>query len=454
MEREEFRLDDLPTGWLIAGGVGMLVVRTMLGVADSNLVLLNRARVKQRAEEGDARSRRLDDLLEDRHRLHACLAMCRTTLSILLGALAVWIAKASYPHNLSAQGLTLLATVVGVLFLEILSRRLAWVDPERLALTLLPFYVLVDRVASPLVGLFGMLTTGMARLAGRPHLARPVEREVTGEDIRLLVESGHDLEESEKEMLTSIFELSETLAREIMVPRVDMIAVDVTASLERVLELCAERGLSRLPVYQGSVDDVVGVVLTKDLIGLVKESRMDTPLRELLRPAHFVPGSKKVDELLREMQRDKIAMAIVVDEYGGTDGLITMEDLVEEIVGEITDEYDTDVQTLELLDDGSVTVDARMNIEDVNGKLDLSLPWHEYETLGGYVYGLLGHVPAEGECTRAEGLDVQVEEVQGQRITRIRLRRVDRTPFLVPVGHGGARTEGAPTVGSILRRSG
>lgn len=430
----------------------MLVVRTMLGVADSNLVLVNRARVKQRTDEGDARSRRLDELLEDRHRLHASLAMCRTTLSILLGALAVWIAQARCPESLSTQGLAVLATVVGVLFLEILSRRLAWVDPERLALTLVPFYVLVDRVASPVVGVFSVLTTGMARLAGSPHLSRPVDREVTGEDIRMLVEAGHDLEESEKEMLTSIFELSETLAREIMVPRVDMIAVDADTSLERVLELCAERGLSRLPVYQGTIDEVVGVVLTKDLLGLVKESRMDTPLRELLRPAHFVPGSKKVDELLREMQRDKIAMAIVVDEYGGTDGLITMEDLVEEIVGEITDEYDQEEQILEVLADGSAVVDARMNIEDVNGKLDLSLPWHEYETLGGYVYGLLGHVPAEGECTRAEGLEVRVEEVQRQRITRIRLKRVDQTPLHLPESHAASRTNGNGTPGGTNPR--
>ena len=173
----------------------------------------------------------------------------------------------------------------------------------------------------------------------------------------MLVETGHDLEESEKEMLTSIFGLSETLAREIMVPRVDMVAVDVTTSLERVLELCAERGLSRLPVYRGSIDEVVGVVLTKDLLGVVRENRLDTPLHELLRPAHFVPGSKKVDELMREMQREKFAMAIVVDEYGGTDGLITMEDLVEEIVGEITDEYDQEAPHLEVLEDGAVLVE-------------------------------------------------------------------------------------------------
>jgi putative hemolysin len=425
-------LDDLPLGWLIGGGVLMLLTRTLLGVADSNLMVISRARLRQIEGEKPAAAR-LDGLLDDRHRLHACLALCRTTLSVVLGGFAVWVAKERFPLQVLAQGLTLAATVVGTLLVETVARRLALASPERLGASLVPFYLIVDRLASPVVEVFSSLSAAIARLAGGgPAASRPGEPEVASEDIHMLVEARQDLEENEKEMIHSIFGLSDTLAREVMVPRVDIVGVDVSTSLERVLDLCVEHGISRLPVYEGTVDNVVGVVSSRDLLGLVKESRMDVRLGDIVRPAYFVPGSKKVDELLRDMQREKVSMAIVVDEYGGTDGLITMEDLVEEIVGEITDEYDRDVPVAELLENGAVSLDAKMIIEDANALLDIALPADEYETVGGYVYGLLGHVPHEGETTESCGLTISVEEVRRQRITKIRVAREEGEPFVLP----------------------
>jgi CBS domain containing-hemolysin-like protein len=414
---------------LLVAASALLILRTVLGVADSNLVLLSRSKLRQMAEDGHRGSQRLDELLEDRHRLHASLAVCRTSMSVLLGAITVWISREFVGH-ISPQVAIVAVAILFVLFFEIMARRLAWLNPERLGSNMVWFYVLVHRAALPFVTVLSALTSFVTRLAGS---VPPSERHVTEDDIRLLVEAGQDLEEREKEMIHSIFELSDTLAREVMVPRVDMVAVEVATSLARVLEISLEHGLSRLPVYEGTVDNVIGVLSTKDLLALMKDGKMDnTTLRELLRPAYFVPASKKVDELLREMQRDKVAMAIVVDEYGGTDGLITMEDLIEEIVGEITDEYDKDTQAIELLKDGSVTIDAKTIIEDVNAALELDLPVDDYETIGGYVYGLLGHVPREGENTEVDGVVINVEQVQRQRITKVRLSHKDGTAFELP----------------------
>jgi CBS domain containing-hemolysin-like protein len=236
------------------------------------------------------------------------------------------------------------------------------------------------------------------------------------------------LAEEEKEMIHSVIELSDTIAREIMIPRLDIVAVEVNTPLTKVLDAAITHGLSRLPVFEETVDKVIGIVHTKDLLSLLREKKMDTPLKDNIRHAYFTPGSKKIDEMLREMQREKVAMAIVVDEYGGTDGLVTIEDIIEEIVGDITDEYDKEINSIELMDDGSYMVDAKTNIEDVNAELHIDLPTDEFETLAGYVYGLTGHIPHNGETIKADNITITVEKVIRQRISRVKILKEDKIP--------------------------
>ena len=429
-------------------GVGLLVLRTLLGVADSNLVLMRRSRLRPLTEEGDERAQRLEQVLDERHAVHASLSLCRSAMSVLLGAIAVWVPDL---QNLGpgVQGLSLGLTVLLTLFTEMAARRVAWNNPEKMGLGLVPFYSAVRRLTQPVLRPLSALASGVAGLFGSRPSAE-VEDGVTEDEIRLMVEAGRDIEESEKEMINSIFELSETIAREIMVPRVDVVAVEKGTPIADVLDRCLEKGLSRLPVYDQTVDNVVGLVSAKDLVARVREGRADGMLVELLRPALFVPASKRVDELMREMQRDKVAMAIVVDEYGGTDGLLTMEDLIEEIVGEITDEYDEDEPSVEVRPDGSVVLDAGMIIEDVNELLGTSFPADEYETIGGFVYGQLGHAPRKGDRAQCEGLVVSAEHVRGQRITRVWLARVDGLAFTpdiepTPRSNGHTPSSGAPS---------
>jgi CBS domain containing-hemolysin-like protein len=237
-----------------------------------------------------------------------------------------------------------------------------------------------------------------------------------------------EIETSERELIHSIFEFGDTVVREVMLPRPDMVAVDADATVVEAIETAISAGKSRLPAYDDSTDNIVGLVFLKDLVARRSTGEGNEPVRRSLRPARFVPDSKKVAELLREMQTEKFHMAIVVDEYGGTAGLVTMEDLLEEIVGEITDEYDVDEPTVERLPDGTLRVPGRTPIDEVNGLLGVELPQDDWDTVGGLVFSGLGHVPLEGECVTVSGIEFCAERVQGRRIVSVLISRLAEDP--------------------------
>jgi CBS domain containing-hemolysin-like protein len=231
------------------------------------------------------------------------------------------------------------------------------------------------------------------------------------------------IESQERHLIHSIFEFGDTLVREVMTPRPDMVAVEADDTVAAAIQQAIDRGFSRLPAYESSTDNIIGLVYLKDLVSLDRAGRGSDPVRVAVRPAVFVPEQKRVAELLREMQQKQFHMAIVVDEYGGTAGLVTMEDLLEEIVGEIADEYDRDEPQLERLGDGELRVPGRTPIDDVNDELDVELPSDEWDTVGGLLFNLLGHVPEEGETVCFQGLEFRAERVQGHRIVTVYVRR-------------------------------
>jgi CBS domain containing-hemolysin-like protein len=235
---------------------------------------------------------------------------------------------------------------------------------------------------------------------------------------------GSAIETEERELIHSIFEFGDTVVREVMLPRPDMVAVEADATVDEGILTAIEAGKSRLPAYEDTIDNIVGLVFLKDLVSRGAAGEGSGPVRESLRSAHFVPESKRVAELLREMQTEKFHMAIVVDEYGGTAGLVTMEDLLEEIVGEITDEYDVPEPAVERLGDGTLRVPGKTPIDEVNELLDVELPQDEWDTVGGLVFNTLGHVPIEGECLQVDGLEFCAERVQGRRIVSVIITRL------------------------------
>jgi len=245
------------------------------------------------------------------------------------------------------------------------------------------------------------------------------------------------IETEERELIHSIFEFGDTVVREVMRPRPDVIAVEVDATVDEAITIAINNGFSRMPAYEESIDNVVGLVFLKDLAARGAAGEGNEPVSTCLRPANFVPESKRVAELMREMQKEKFHMAVVVDEYGGTAGVVTMEDLLEEIVGEITDEYDIEEPQVERLTDGRLRVPGRTPIDDVNEELDADLPHEEWDTVGGLVFSTLGHVPAEGECVVFGGYEFCAERVQGRRIVSVLIKA------LAPSGPGAGRRRGS-----------
>lgn len=405
----------------------LLLLVAILSFSESALASVNRARVKALAQEGSVPAKMVDSLLEDRGRALSAIRIWNEILILLVGAVATYWAVRHLSTRLEISIAIFVLIIVCLIFGEIIPKRIASQKAESAAFALVRTVRLLSRVTLPIINAFTSLTNPVVKLFG---VEKETKSLVTEEEIKMMVETAKEqgiLEEREKDMIHSVFEMGETIAKEVMVPRPDMICVEINTPLPKVLDVATTQGFSRLPAYEGSIDNIVGIINTKDLLALFKEKKTDIPLHNIIRPAHFIPGSKKIDELLREMQKEKINLAIVVDEYGGTDGLVTMEDLIEEIVGEIADEYDKETQPVMKLPDGSYIVDAKMILEDANESLGISIPTDEFETVGGFVYGLLGRIPTEGESTETEDLILSAEKVVRQRITKVRIRKKEKT---------------------------
>jgi len=258
--------------------------------------------------------------------------------------------------------------------------------------------------------------------------AKKTPREKFEEEIESLAETEGEkvqtLEEDEKKMIHSIFELGETRAKEIMVPRIDMVCLEEGTTLEEIKELVRKRGHSRIPLFRESIDQIIGIVYVKDLFLEEKERVEKVDLTKLARRTYFVPENKKIDELLKEMRKEKVHLAIVVDEYGGTAGLVTLEDILEEIVGEIEDEYDKEEPPIQKIDEYNYRVAAKVSIHDLNEFLGFDLPEKEFETVGGLIYDLVGGVPEERKMIEYKGLSFEVEKMKGQRIVRVKVKKL------------------------------
>jgi putative hemolysin len=323
-------------------------------------------------------------------------------------------------------------SLVAVLFGLFVPRSIGARHAQTVLLLLVWPLELITWLTRPLVAVLFGLTRVLTRPFGGSPQAGAV---VTEEDIMSLVDTGQAqgvLQEREQRMITSIFAIAEKPVHEVMVPRTDIVAIDVDTPAEEILKIITNIGHSRIPVYEGSPDNIIGILYVKDLFRRLARGEKDVQIRPYLRPAQFVPESKKIDELLRDMQKDKIHIAIVVDEYGGTSGLVTIEDLVEEIVGEIRDEYDVEQEMVLPVSETEALMDARVPFEDVRETFDLDLPPSEnYDTLGGFIVAQLGRFPKAGESVEAGGAKFVVESVEGRRIRRVRVVKQAPTAEMV-----------------------
>ena len=415
----------------------------LMALSETAFVRVSRIRLMNLADEGDKRAERLLRLLEHPEQtlnsvllvLLACQMVSATLLGIVL--------EPSFGTLGVAIGMVIEITVVFTFF-EVAPKTFAVQHAERAAMAVSGLLTFVTRFAP-----FRILTRGFIGLAnvvlpGKGLRGGPFVTEAEILTMADVAAQEASIETEERELIHSIFEFGDTVVREVMVPRPDMVAVEADATVDEAIRVAIAAGKSRLPAYDVTTDDIIGLVFLKDLVTRSGSGEGNEPVRQILRPSHFVPESKRVAELLRQMQTEKFHMAIVIDEHGGTSGLVTMEDLLEEIVGEITDEYDVDEPQVEQLPGGAFRVPGRTPIDEVNELLDAELPQEEWDTVGGLVLDALGHVPIEGECARVDGLEFCAERVQGRRIVLVRISRTSeraRPPESPPTEELAERSE-------------
>jgi putative hemolysin len=410
--------------YLAAAVVVGLVLFLFSATAETALASLSRARTSHLAERGVSGARRLEVFLEAPSRFLTSTHVLR----LLAGVITTAFMAALVIGLWGATPWRMLVTSVGIfLILTLLlsfPRGIAVHDPER---TLIALYFPVRTAAallSPIVRLLNRIGGTAARAVGLGDVPEgPVHSE---DDLHTHASVAHEagiIAEDEQDMIDAVIDMDKTTAREIMVPRMDVTGLPAEATIDQAVDLIRARGYSRIPVYEESIDNIIGVLYAKDLFRYLRAVQTDLQVRGLVRSAYFVPESKKTDELLRELQRQKVHIAIVADEYGGTAGIVTIEDLLEEIVGDIQDEYDREEAKIVPISEHEAIFDATVSIGDVNDTLDLELEGEDVDTIGGLLYERLGKMPTTGDRTELDGALLEVESTAGRRIRKVRVTR-------------------------------
>ena len=409
--------------------------------AEIALVSLRRSRVEQLVEEGRRGSRRVRRLVNDPGRFLAVIQLGITFIGFLAAAFAGVSLSApigDFLHDVvgldegTADGValvvvTILLSLFTIVFGELVPKTLALGRPEGFALTLAPLVDILGRVLRPVVAVLTWATDSISRAVG---VEVSHEQQISADELRLIVERGGEqgvLEAEEEQMINAVIELGDRRLHEVMTPRIAIVALPATTGFDEAIDAFVEQGHSRVPVYETSVDDIVGILYAKDLLPFLKSGGERPALRSLLRTPVFVPESMTIDDLLHEFQRRKVHIAIVLDEYGGTAGLLTIEDLLEEIVGEIQDEYDVEEPLLVKLSDDEARVDGRAAVDDLLDLFDLENvaleDEDEYDTVGGLVYHRVGGIPTPGDEVHVDGLRLTVESTDGRRVGKVLVTR-------------------------------
>jgi putative hemolysin len=414
----------------------LVVLNGILVAAEIALVTVRRSRLQQLVDEGRAGAKRVDRLISEPGRFLAVLQLGITFVGFLAAAFAganiassleSWLK--GFPALGSQAGLiallivTLAVAFVTAIFGELVPKTLALAHAERYALLFARPVEVLGRIFAPVVWVLNGITTRITGMLGVTDIERD---RLSSQELMILVERGGQqgvIEAEEEQMIGAVLELGESRVHEVMVPRIDIVALPVVAGLDEIVDTIVREGHSRIPVYEDSVDNVVGILYAKDLLPYLKGADSPPPIRKLLRLPLFVPESMLVDDLLHSLQRRKVHIAIVLDEYGGTAGLVTIEDLLEEIVGEIQDEYDTEEPMIVKLSEREARVDGRASVDELVEAFGVNLDGKdrdEYDTIGGLVYHRVGGVPKVGDEVRvADVLTLTVESTDGRRVGKV-----------------------------------
>ena len=399
----------------------LLVGSGFFSASETALMSLSRIKMRHMEEDGVKGAKLVSSLVEDSNRLLTSILIGNNIVNIA----ATSIATSLFTATLGAQGVAMatgVMTVLVLIFGEITPKTISANNPEKASLVVskpIKFFVII---LTPVVWVFNIITKVIFKLFGVDD--NGVKPFITEEELKTMVNVSHEeglLEMEEREIINNVFEFGDMQAKEAMVQRLDIVAIDMEDSYEEIIDLFKTEKLSRMPVYEETIDDIIGILNIKDIIFLSDEEIENFDIKKYMREAFFTYEFKKITQLLEEMKKDKSQMAIVVDEYGGTAGLITIEDLVEVIVGDIEDEYDEEEDEIQVISPNEFLVDGSTKISDVNEILNIELESEEFDSIGGYIIGYIRHIPEENEIIEMDNIKFNIESVDKNRIKKIRI---------------------------------
>jgi len=408
-----------------------LVLAGLAASAETSLTSISRVRLRTLVEQKVPQAILIERLHRDPNAYLSTILIVNTVAIIVASSAATLLALHLYRERVAEWLVSLILSLIVLLACEITPKTLALQRAEKVALRMARLVAAATFAMRPIVFVLTAVTRLILRmLGGKAQVRGPF---VTEEELKMLVSVGEEegvLEEEEREMIHGIFEMGDMRVREVMVPRTDLVAIEATEPVEKAVDLVTNSGHTRIPVVVANMDHIVGVLYAKDLLRAVVRGEQKT-LRDIARKPYFTPESNKVQDVLRDLRKNRVHMAIVVDEYGGTAGAVTIEDILEEIVGPIQDEYDIgEEDEIQFINPTEVVLDGRVSVDDVNELLKLNIAADDYDTIGGYVLNQLGAAPKVGATLKLGNAELRVEAVQGTRIKKVRIK--SETPFQIP----------------------
>jgi putative hemolysin len=417
----------------------LIVANGFFAISEIALVAARKSKIRQLAESGDKKAQVAQKLQEDPNLFLATvqigITLVGTLAAVVGGARIVSVLKAVFLQiqvewiQRESENIAIAIVVIAISYLtlvigELFPKYVAILFPEKVATTIAVPVNFLSKLSKLFIVLLTASSKGLARLFGVK--SNPETAFISEEEVKFIIQEGTEkgvFEKHEEEFIGSIFEFTDKLARHVMTPRPDIVAVEINTPQDKLLQIIMQEGYSRVPVYQGSIDNVKGIIHSRDIINLLTQRGLII-LSDIIRQPYFVPDSKKISEILREFQKKKVHMAIVLDEFGGTAGLITMEDIIEEIVGEILDEYDLEeAREVDHLPDGSALVKATIQVEDFNRVFKTSLPEKPWDTLSGLIINTIQRIPAVDEKLNLFGLEFVIHQKSGHRLEKIIVHR-------------------------------
>jgi putative hemolysin len=414
----------------------LTLINAFFSAAEMAIVSLNKNKIKVLDEEGDKKAKLLLKLMEEPTKFLSTVQVGITLAGFFSSAsaatgisknLSIYLNRLNIPYSeqIALVGVTVVLSYITLVFGELFPKRVALQKSEALAMAVVKPVIFVSKIAVPFVKLLSASTNILVRLTGLE--IEGLDEKVSKEEIRSMVEAGQEngvINETEVEMINSIFEFDDKLASEVMTPRTEVYLINIDTPLKEYLDELIEERYSRVPVYEGDTDNIIGILYMKDFYAEARKNGFDkVDIKTILHPPYFVPETKNIDELFKELQASKKHMAVLIDEYGGFSGIVSIEDLIEEVMGNIEDEYDDDEPEIKKIDTNTSIVDGMLSIDDFNDYFDVNIESDDYDTIGGFLIDLLGRIPegAEENNIEYQNLIFKILDVKEKRIEKIKV---------------------------------